>query len=238
VLLFWSLSAAGCLHAGLPLASQTGAPGEDNAPVLEPRQAADIKVAMGRTLEQSGDLEQAQTVYREALKLDPSRGDACGRLAVLYDQQGKWAESEELYRKAHALQGDTPALLCNRGYSLYLQGRHAEAEKSLRQAIALDPDNRRAHTNLGLTLASLERTEEALAEFRRAGCNEVEAHANLGLSLALSGCWLSARAHYEQALAVNPKCIPARNGLKALDSLIAKANATSSPPVCQNEQER
>jgi hypothetical protein len=43
------------------------APEEDRAPILEARQAADIRVALRRTLEQRGDLEQAQAAYREAV---------------------------------------------------------------------------------------------------------------------------------------------------------------------------
>jgi Flp pilus assembly protein TadD len=139
----------------------------------------------------------------------------------------KWAESEEFYRKAHDLQGDSPGLLCNRGYSLYLQGRWEEAETSLCQTIALDPANQRAHNNLGLTLARSGRSEEALAEFRRAGCTEAEAQTNLALTLALERSWAGARAHYEQALLLDPSSVHARKGLRDLDRLTAKMDPPS-----------
>jgi Flp pilus assembly protein TadD len=228
---FWALAGAGCQH-GRPAVASLSAPDEVMAPVLEARQAADIQVAMGRTLEQRGDLEQAQAAYLDALKQDPRRGDACARLAVLYDRQAKWAESEEFYRRAHDLQGDSPGLLCNRGYSFYLQGRWADAEASLRQAIALDPANQRAYNNLGLTLARSGRVEEALAEFRRVGCTEAEAETNLALALALGESWAEARTHYEQALTLDPSSVRARKGLRDLDLLtakIARASHTSPP---------
>jgi Tfp pilus assembly protein PilF len=222
-----ALSLAGCQH-NRPAVASLSAPDEPRAPILEARQAADIRVALGRTLEQRGDLEQAQETYLEALKQDPSRGDACARLAVLYDRQGKCAQSEEFYLRAHDLQGDSPRLLCDRGYSFYLQGRWADAETSLRRAIDLDPANQRAHNNLGLTLARSGRAEEALAEFRRGGCNEAEAQANLALTLALEGSWTEARARYEQALNLEPNSNPARKGLRDLDAVIAKV-ARASP---------
>jgi Flp pilus assembly protein TadD len=220
-LAFWVFAAVGCQH-NRPAFTSLSAPEEDPAPVLKARQAADIRVALGRTLEKRGDLEQAQAAYLEALKEDPSRGDACARLAVLYDRQGKCAEAAEFHRRAHDLGGDSAALYVNQGYSFYLQGRWADAEASLRQAIALDPANPRAHNNLGLALAHAGQADEALAEFRRAGCTEAEAQSNLAFALAVEGSWAEARAHYEQALTLDPHSVPARKALRSLDSLMAK----------------
>jgi Flp pilus assembly protein TadD len=100
---------------------------------------------------------------------------------------------------------------------------------SLRRAIDLDPGNQRAHNNLGLTLARSGRAEEALAEFRRAGCNVAGAQTNLALTLTLEGSWEEARAHYHQALALDPTSSAAKKGLQDLDSLVAK-EASASPP--------
>jgi Flp pilus assembly protein TadD len=211
---------------------------ENVRPVLKARQAADIKVAMGRTLEKRGDLEGAQAAYLEALRQDPNRADACARLAVLYDRQGKFARSAELYRLAHDLQGDSPSLCCNQGYSFYLQRRWADAEASLRRAIALGPAEPRAHNNLGLTLAHAGRPDEALAEFRKAGCNETEAEINLALALATEGSWVEARAHYEQALTADPSSARARKGLRDLDSLTAKAATATAALPCPPADER
>jgi Flp pilus assembly protein TadD len=219
----WVVAAVGCQHNRPPLASLSApAPAEEKAPVLKACQAADLKVALGRTLEKRGNQGQAEAVFREALKQDPNRGDACVRLAVLCDRQGKWAEAAEFYRRAHDLDGDSSALCVNQGYSFYLQGRWAEAETSLRQAIVLDPANPRARNNLGLTLAHTGRAEEALTEFRRAGCKEAEAQTNLALALAEEGSWTEARAHYEQALTADPGLAPAQKGLQGLDALLAR----------------
>jgi Tfp pilus assembly protein PilF len=220
------LAASGCLHGDRPVGPGSVAVGQSElTPTLGARQVADIQVALGRTLEQQGDLEQAQVAYLEALKQDPNRGDASARLAVLYDRQGKVSESGEYYRRATASQGENPALYCNRGYSLYLQRRWTEAEASLRQAIALAPGNQRAHNNLGLVLAHTGKATEALDEFRKAGCTDAECHVNLALALAVEGDWAGAHASYEQAASLDPGSAAARKGLQQIEELMARAPA-------------
>src|SRR5262249_45181445 len=210
--------AAGCQpfpYRGAPLP-------EAEACRLSASQAADVQVALGRTLERRGEEEQARAAYAEAVKQDPKRADALVRLAVLSDRQGHFQESEQLYRRALAACPTDADLYCNRGYSLYLQQRWEEAEQSLRQAIALRPDHLRAHNNLGEVLARTGRQAEALEEFHRAGCSPADAHANLALGLMLAGDWPEARQHYERALAANPSAPSARKGLKALTALMQR----------------
>ena len=118
---------------------------------------------------------------------DPNRADACARLAVLHDKQGKFPESAQWYERALALRPNDPDILADRGYSRYLQQQWQLAENDLRQALWLKPDHRRAHNNLGLVLARAGRVDDALASFRQAGCRESEARANLAYALTLRG---------------------------------------------------
>src|SRR5215472_1259126 len=101
---------------------------QESAPKLTSAQVADVKIAYARTLEKRGALDQAQATYLEALKLDPSRADACSRLGVLYDQQCKFDEGAAWHRKAVAAHPKNADFHCNLGYSLYLQGKMIEAE--------------------------------------------------------------------------------------------------------------
>src|SRR5580704_2555639 len=94
---------------------------------LSAQQKADVQVAYGRSLEKSGLLQPAMTAYEDALKQNPQRVDALVRLAVLSDQEGKFAKSLALYQKALALRPGDPDLFCNMGYSLYLQQRWKDA---------------------------------------------------------------------------------------------------------------
>ena len=140
-----------------------------------------MQVAMGRTAELGGDLDTAMAAYNEALKNDPHRADANQRLAVVHDRLGRFQESAGYYAKALAAAPGDAEIFCDKGYSLYLQRRWAEADMCLRQAIALKPKLARAHNNLGLLLARDDKVDEALAEFRAAGCRPAEAHQNVGV---------------------------------------------------------
>jgi Tfp pilus assembly protein PilF len=227
---------AGCQHPDHLTGPSELLPGlGGNQAALSAPQVADVQVAFAGSLEKRGEADRAMATYLEALRQDPNRADACLRLATLFDGQGKWEKSAEYYQKALALQPGNPDVYCDVGYSFYLQGRWAEAEMNLRQAIALEPGHRRAHNNLGLVLAHLGRGEEALAAFRRAGCEEASAHSNLAFVLTLERRWPEAQEHYKQALAADPSSAVARKGLQELNKLIAKAGPTSQQPPSPGE---
>jgi Tfp pilus assembly protein PilF len=206
----------------LPATAPPTPPPPESSPKLTPAQVADVKIGYARNLEKRGALDQAQEMYSEAIKLDPTRADACSRLGVLYDQQCKFAEASDWHNKAVTAQPKNANFHCNLGYSLYLQGKMLDAEKSLRQCLALAPEHVRGHNNLGMVLARTDRLEEALAEFRRAGCNDADAQTNLAYALTLDRHWAKARACYERALAADPSSTASRRGLEELDHLMAK----------------
>jgi Tfp pilus assembly protein PilF len=214
----------GCMNAPMLPAQLVG--GERTR---EARQTADVQVAMGRALEKQGDAPRALTAYQDALKHDPSRGDAALGAARLLDQQAKFAESEEYYRKAEAAEPGSAKVACNHGYSLYLQQRWADAEAALRQALARQPDLRQAHNTLGLVLARTGRADEALAEFRQAGVSEADARVNLAFALTLQESWPEARAQYEQALGADPSSTPAKRGLEELKTLMTRLEQPAVP---------
>jgi Tfp pilus assembly protein PilF len=191
------------------------------------RQAADVQIAMARTLEESEQLAEAEAAYREALKRDPKRADAHHRLAVLCDRRADFKGSAKQYDEAARLDPKNPEILCDRGYSYYLQRRWADSEESLRQALKLSPRHARSHNNLGLVLGRQGKREEALVEFARAGCDRSDAQTNLGLVLALEGHFDDAAEAYQTALATKPKSPTAREGVLAA-TLAAKGGPAAS----------
>jgi Flp pilus assembly protein TadD len=220
---------AGCQHFGtLPATAPPAISAAESTSKLTAAQVADVKIAYARTLEKRGAPDQAQAMYLEALKLDPGRADACSRLGVLYDQQCKFDAAKSWHQNAVAAQPKNPDFHCNAGYSLYLQGNLIEAERSLRTCLELAPDHARGHNNLGMVLARTNRCEDALAEFRRAGCTEADAQTNLAFALTLEHRWAEAQACYERALAIEPSSAASRKGLQEVRRLIAKAEAAGS----------
>lgn len=185
------------------------------------KQQADMQIAFAQMQESQGSIEGAIKSYEEALEQDPNRADAHWRLATLLDKQGMVNQSDEHFQKAIAKDSKNADLRTDYGYSLHLRGETDDAEKQLRTALKLEPNNRRAHNNLGLVLTSQERPDEALREFRKAGCNKAEAHANLGFALALQGNMSQAEEAYQSALVADPNLRSAQDGLKGLSSAVA-----------------
>ena len=73
---------------------------------------------------------------------------------------------------------------------LYTRGQYAQAERVCRQIIAARPGNADAHNILGVSLAALGKSDEAIAELKRAIKINAEApsyHANLGEILRQAG---------------------------------------------------
>lgn len=216
--------AAGCQQSQTHLAHQRPAPTEP-MPTLGKDQHADIHVALGRSLEKQGDLEQAAQAYGRALAKNPLRAEAYARLAVIADKQGRFTDSAPLHRRAIALDKNNADLYCNAGYSLYLQQNWEFAAQCLNEAIQLKPDHARAHNNLGLVFARSGRHQEAFAEFRAAGCSEADAHTNLAHGLTLAGAFPLAQHHYQLALNHDPQSSIAARGLETLKQLSSRAAA-------------
>lgn len=195
------------------------------SPKLNKRQSADVEIALGRSLEEAGNLADAETAYRNALTKDSKRADAEQRLAILADERGDQAEAERRFERALSLAPKNPEILCDRGYNLYLQRRWAEAEATLRKALAADPRHARSRSNLALVLAQQGDDDAALAEFIKAGCDPADARSNLALTQAMRGSLEEARKSYAEALAAKPRLAEARDGLRAVNL----AAATSGP---------
>ena len=209
------------------------------SPKVTSRQAADIEIELGKTMEAEGKGDDARAAYLAAVKKDPKRVDAELRLAILDDRQGDQAGADRHFARAQKLQPKNPEILCDRGYSLYLRRRWADAEASLKQALAIDPRHSRSHSNLGLVLARQGDGPGALAEFAKAGCDPSDARANLGLVLAMEGHFEESRREYALALAAKPGSAAASEGLKAstvalsgkANPRVIAANGKAAPPV-------
>src|SRR5258708_38663984 len=123
-----SLMATGCHQ--LPSAAHPEVVKTDTVektPTLNRHQVADIQGALGRSLERKGQLDEALAAYGQALKQDPTNGDVCLRMAILYDRLGQFGKSQEFYQNALASHPGNADIYCDRGYSLYLQHCWTEA---------------------------------------------------------------------------------------------------------------
>jgi serine/threonine-protein kinase len=140
---------------------------------------------------------------------------AVTRLAKrLEAMQGRVAAVDLLRRASRQYPGD---FWVNHSLGLaLLYQKPAEAERYLAMAVALRPDSAGAHNNLGLTLQGQGRSEEAIAEYRRALAldpNYAGANTHLGIALMSQGKMKEAIQEFHQAINRDPKYAPAHNNL-------------------------
>ena len=130
--------------------------------------AADAHATLGSVYLSRGQLDQAATHLREALRLEPLRGSAHASMGRVLVQQGRIAEGiGELQRSVDLQPGDLETL---RLLGI-MQGRSGQldaAVKTFRRAIELYPKSSRDHYLLGRALAAMGQIAAAVPYFAQA----------------------------------------------------------------------
>ncbi|KAB8318634.1 tetratricopeptide repeat protein, partial [Tolypothrix campylonemoides VB511288] len=114
-----------------------------------------------------GATAEAEALLRRAIAANPG-ADALNLLAYSVQQQGRIAESAEIWAEATRLEPNRSELFSNLAAAQLTLRREADAADSARQAIALDPARADAHANLGNALRRLGDWEGAVTHLRRA----------------------------------------------------------------------
>ena len=172
------------------------------------------QLTQGRNLEQVGKYEEARKVYEKLIVAHPDRFEPYHRLGVVADRQKRYREAQALYAQAIRREPRNPDLFNDLGYSLFLQGKLEKADVAMLKAVALSPSEARYRNNLGMVLAHMERYEEALAEFRRAG-SDADAYYNLAFALTAKNRVEDATDCFRLALAADPNHEPSRRALES-----------------------
>jgi tetratricopeptide (TPR) repeat protein len=113
-------------------------------------------------------LVEGESLYYQAIRLDPSCADAYGNLGVALAQQRKLPQAEAAFRMAIRLNPAIAVMYVNLTTCLLQQGRFPETEEWARQAILIDPANAESHHLLGCSLEARNQLEPAETSFREA----------------------------------------------------------------------
>ncbi|HEY4999714.1 MAG TPA: tetratricopeptide repeat protein, partial [Usitatibacter sp.] len=142
-----------------------------------------LKEAAGH--HRAGRLDEAEALYREALRREPGNAVATHCLGVLALQRGDAAHGAELMERAVAARGDVAEFHGNLGLCYRRLGRVREAIECHRRSLELDPLSSSGHANLAVALQENGHLAEALAAFDRAlELDPVNAEAHYSRSLA------------------------------------------------------
>ena len=192
------------------------------------------QLTQGRNLEKVGKYEEARKVYEKLIVAHSDRFEPYHRLGVVADRQKRYREAQALYAQAIRREPRDPDLFNDLGYSLFLQGKLEKAESAMLKAVSLSPSDARYRNNLGMVLAHLERYEEALAEFRRAG-SDADAYYNLAFVLTAKNRVKDATDCFRLALAADPGHEPSRRALGSFEGYEEPPDAlVDSGPIVEN----
>ena len=119
-------------------------------------------------LQKQGKLEEAASIYRRILNIQPSHSSALHLLGVIFHSQGNFEESMEFIGKAIIQSPDVADCHSNMAASQLASGHANSAIRHATKAVELDFNLGNAHYNLGNALFSLGKTNEAVSSFSTA----------------------------------------------------------------------
>lgn len=146
------------------LATGCNQPGLTPSPVPNPvtgQNPGDVKyypsdqpVRLGIQRFYEGSFGLAQQYFQDAVEKSPNDVTAWIGLAASYDRLGRFDLADHAYAAAAKLEGETPRLLNNEGYSYMLRGDLKAAQAKFQRALKLDPNNETTLNNIKLLNSS------------------------------------------------------------------------------------
>jgi Flp pilus assembly protein TadD len=144
---------------------------------------------------------------------DPQNSRSAFQLASQLSKEGRFAEAEDILRRAAAIDPKNADLWNARGVMFANLGRHLDAVWCYRDGLSRNSNAPGIWTNLGNALTHLRQLKSAVVCHQRAiqlSAPDPMLFHNLGLSLAQDNRHGEAVAAFTRALAVNPDCNMAR----------------------------
>ncbi len=167
------------------------------------------------TLHQQGRFDEAEALYREILRSQPSHFDALQLLATIAAQKRNFFEAVALFDQALTINPDHPGVLNNFGNALKELKRYEEALLSYDRSVALKPDYAEAYSNRGVVLKELMRFEESLLSYDTALAlkpDYAEAYSNRAVALQKLMRYEDALLCYDKALELKADYTEAYSG--------------------------
>ena len=174
--------------------------------------ATRLNVAL--SLHQQGQLDQAESIYKEILQSQPQHFDALQLLAAIAAHRKNLLAAIELFDQALTIYPHHPIALNNRGNVLLDLKRTEQALESYDLALTIKPDFAEALNNRGCALFELKRHEQALDNYDLALTikpDYVEAFNNRGNALHALNRLEQALESYQLALSIKPDYAEALN---------------------------
>ena len=119
---------------------------------------------LGDALAAAGQLDEAETQYRESGRINPRYARVHNALGLLAVRRGRTEEAVPAFEEALRIKPDYAKAHNNLGNALAMTGRTAEALTHFRRAVEIDPGYGIARHNLARALLATGKVDEAIAE--------------------------------------------------------------------------
>ncbi len=186
-----------------------------------------VDTALQRGLEHqlAGRRTEAESLYRQVLRVDSRNASALQLLGVLATEAGDAQRAVELLRQSVAADPAQPAAFSNLGNALMALHRHADAVACFDRAIALRPRYPIALLNRGIALIHLGEHGRAVESLDRALLevpDNAAARFNRGVAWSGLGRLDDALRDYTDACRVAPDFLPAWLGRASVLSRLGR----------------
>jgi protein O-GlcNAc transferase len=155
----------------------------------------------------SGNLAEAEALYRRVLAADDRDFDALHMLGIVCAQRGQFEEAERFLRSAATVDPTVVPCLHNLGNVLSRLRRYDDAVESYRKALAIAPNYAPIYSDLGNAQTALGRLDEAVANHDNAvklDPRSAQAQYNRGTTLFKLGRLDAALESYNWATLLDP----------------------------------
>ncbi|HEX4143919.1 MAG TPA: tetratricopeptide repeat protein, partial [Pirellulales bacterium] len=183
---------------------------------------------LGVLLSEQGKLDEAITLFREGLAVEPGSSLGHFNLGTALASQDLFDESAEHFRRAIELDPHNVNASIGLAHLLLSRGRTDDARIELERALAVDPDNSAIRNDLGSVLLQQGRIDESIQQYQAALAidpNLALTYINLGSALAARGQVEQALAHFRRAIELEPSNALARS---KLDKLLRRTGPPAS----------
>jgi tetratricopeptide (TPR) repeat protein len=183
------------------------------------RMTVEQAINLGLQRHRSGNLAEAEAIYRQVLSQQPNHAEALHLLGLIAQQSGKQDVALELITRAVHIAPNRADFFGSLGLTLQELKRLDQSISAYQQAIALNPNLAQAHNNLGNVLMLTGRLDEAEPCFVRAMVLQPgypDPHFNLGRLHSAAGRLKDAASAYRQALSLRRDWPQALNNLGAV----------------------
>ncbi len=186
---------------------------------------------LGRCLVQVEDFDEAMHAYADAFELNPDAAELCVDIARVWQENGNLGEAADWYRRALNLEAEDPAARAGLASVLLDQGQSARALNLLDEIIEScndDVEVLKVHAQCLWQEGDAGSAIDQIRKAQRVQPQNAVLYALSGQILASAGNVDQANNEQLQALALNPRCIPALNGLASsqrgsLDAMHARS---------------